>query len=71
MKKKYNIWHIEMYHGWYDCDGPSDCNLKDDYVFDASWSKKKVINAMVSQYTDDRVVEMWKCEIVSSGEIEY
>lgn len=29
---EYNVWHIEMYAGWSDCDGPADCNIKRDYV---------------------------------------
>ena len=67
--KKYNIWHVEMYAGWSDCDGPSDCNIRKDYIFDESFSKRNVISMLESLHTEDRVVEVWKCEKVGSGTI--
>ena len=64
---EYNIWHIEMYAGWSDCDGPADCNIKRDYVFDASFTKKDVINMMTSKYNKERCVEIWKCELIDTN----
>ena len=63
---KYNIWHIEMYAGWSDCDGPADCNIIKDFIFDASFLKKDVMNMMTVKYNNERCVEIWKCELVES-----
>ena len=64
---EYNIWHIEMYAGWSDCDGLADCNIIRDFIFDASFSKKDVMNMMMSKYNKERCVEIWKCEFVDSN----
>jgi len=69
-KVRYNVWHIRAYHGWYNCDGPEDCNTDRNFVFDASFTKEDVENAFCSQYSEDRVVEVWKCEKIASGEME-
>lgn len=61
----YNVWHIELYHGWYDYDGPEDCNVKDDFVFDARFTKEQVMEMMVSLYEDDRCVEIAKCNLIN------
>jgi hypothetical protein len=71
MKLKYNIWHIDAYYGWSDYDGPEDCNVHQNYVFNASWTKKEVMDAFVSKYDGYRSIAISKCELVSSGEIEY
>lgn len=68
---KYNIWHIEMYAGWSDCDGPSDCNIKDDYIFDSRFNKQEVIDMMVSKYDNSRCVEVWKCKLIKSNQELY
>ena len=61
---KYNIWRVELYHGWSDCDGPEDCNVKNDFLFDSRFSKEQVEDMLVTLYQDDRTVEIWKCELV-------
>ena len=65
---KYNIWHIEMYHGWSDCDGPTDCNIKDDFIFDSRFSKREVIDMMVSMYDEDRCVDVFVCECIKCNQ---
>lgn len=65
---RYNIWHIEMYAGWSNCDGPADCNIKGDYIFDSRFDQKEVIDMMVSKYNDGRCVEVWKCECIKSDQ---
>ena len=64
---EYNIWHIEMYAGWSDCDGPADCNIIRDFIFDASFSKKDVMDMLMAKYNKERCVEIWKCEFVDSN----
>lgn len=64
---EYNIWHIEMYVGWSDCDGPEDCNIKRDYIFDASFSKQDVINMITSKYNKERCLEIWKCILIDGN----
>lgn len=66
---KYNIWHVEMYHGWYDYDGPEDCNLKRDIIMDAGLKKNHIIQILCSLYSDERTVVVHKCELVKSGQI--
>ena len=62
---KYNIWHIEMYAGWSDYDGPEDCNIKSDYIFDSRFDKDTVIKMMLSRYGNNyRCVKVCKCELV-------
>ena len=65
---RYNIWHIELYHGWSDCDGPEDCNVKKDIIMDSDFSKDQVMDMLVSLYSDDRIVEIYKCELVKSNQ---
>ena len=65
---RYNIWHIEMYAGWSDCDGPSDCNIKGDYLFDSRFNKGEVMDMMVSKYDDNRNVEVWICECIKENQ---
>ena len=69
MKKKYNVWHIDAYSGWDDYDGPSDCNIHQDIIMDAHFSKKAVVE-MYSLLLGGRSTVIAKCEIVKSGEIE-
>lgn len=57
-----------MYHGWSDCDGPEDCNVKDDFIFDARFNRQEVMDMMVSMHDSDRRVEIWKCECISTDE---
>ena len=71
MKMKYNIWHIDAYYGWSDCDGPEDCNVHQDYLFNADWTRQQVMDAFVSKYDEYRNVEVWECAIIKFGEIEY
>jgi len=71
MKKKYNIWHIEGYHGWSDYDGPEDCNYIDDWVLPVYFTKENVINIFYNLYQTSRCAAVHKCEIINSGEIEY
>lgn len=68
---KYNVWHIELYHGWYDCDGPSDCNLKGDYIFDARFTKDDVMGLFAQKYSESRVFEVWKCEKIKENQELY
>ena len=65
---KYNIWHIEMYHGWSDYDGPEDCNVKRDIIMDARFNKEKVVDMLVALYPDDRTVVVHKCELVKGDQ---
>ena len=67
--KKYNVWHVDMYHGWNDCDGPQDCNDHKEIIMDASLTKEDVIGMFCAKYKDCRVVSIWKCAVIASGEI--
>lgn len=64
---EYNIWHIEMYAGLLECARKVDCNIKRDYIFDASFTEQDVINMMLSKYKKERCVEIWMCEVVESN----
>ena len=66
---KYNIWHVEMYHGFSDFDGPEDCNVKKNFIFDASFTKEQVMDMLVGIYSEDRVVEIVKCECIKSDRL--
>lgn len=65
---KYNIWHIELYHGWGDYDAPEDCNVKKDIIMDADFSRDQVMDMLVSIYQDDRTVAIHKCELIKSSQ---
>ena len=66
---KYNIWHIDAYDGWSDYDGPTDCNIHEDVIMDAQFSKKEVLNMYMATLSGRSNV-IHKCEIIGSGVIE-
>ena len=66
---KYNIWHVEMYAGWNDYDNPSDCNIKKNFIMDASYTKEAVMDMLVSLHKEDRVVEIVKCDLIKNGRL--
>lgn len=65
---RYNIWHIELYHGWSDYDGPEDCNVNKDIIMDSEFTKEQVQDMLVSIYPDDMTVEFHKCELIKSNQ---
>jgi hypothetical protein len=65
---RYNIWHIELYHGWSDYDGPNDCNVNKDIIMDADFSRDQVMDMLVGLYSEDRNVEINKCELVKGNQ---
>lgn len=65
---RYNIWHIELYHGWSDYDGPEDCNVNKDIIMDSDFTKEQVKDMLVSIYQDDRTVAIHKCELIKSNQ---
>jgi len=65
---RYNIWHIELYHGWSDYDGPNDCNVNKDIIMDADFSKDQVMDMLVGLYSEDRNVAINKCELVKGNQ---
>lgn len=71
MELKYNIWHIDGYAGYDNYDGPSDCNIHKDYIVNASYTKKDVINMFCNQYKDCREVAVSKCFLVTNGAVTY
>jgi hypothetical protein len=58
-----------MYHGDSDFDWSKDCNVKKNFIFDASFNKEQVMDMLVSLYNDDRVVEIEECECVKSDRL--
>lgn len=69
MEKKYNIWHIDAYAGFSDCDGPNDCNIHEDIIFDAKFSRSDIMSMLTGLYGENRVFEVWKCQKVDSDTI--
>lgn len=65
---KYNIWHIELYHGWSDYDGPNDINVNKDIIMDADFSRDQVMDMLVGLYSEDRNVEIKECELVKGNQ---
>ena len=66
---KYKVWHIDAYAGWYDYDGPSDCNIHKDIVMDACF-KKDQVSSMFSSNLDARTVVIENCVCIGQGECE-
>ena len=66
---KYNIWYVELYHGWSDYDGPEDCNFKKKVIMNDSFTKEQVEDMLTALYHDDRVVVIHKCELVKSDRL--
>lgn len=54
--KKINIWKVEGYAGFSDCDGPSDYNVNRTVAMDACFSQEQVVNFIVSIYKTRVVV---------------
>lgn len=65
---KYNIWHIELYHGWSDYDGLNDINVNKDIIMDADFSRDQVMDMLVGLYSEDRNVEIKECELVKGNQ---
>lgn len=66
---KYNIWHVEMYHGASDYDDSKDCNIKKNFIMDASFTREEVMDMLVGLYQEDRVVEIVKCDLIKSDRL--
>lgn len=69
MKKKFNVWHIDAYSGWSDYDGPEDCNIHENIIMDAQFSKGQVME-MYLGVLSGRSTIISKCTLVKSSEIE-
>jgi len=66
---KYNIWYVELYHGWSDYDGPEDCNFKKKVIMNDSFTKEQVEDMLTALWPDERVVQIHKCELVKSDKL--
>lgn len=67
--RKVNLWKVEGYAGYYDCDGPSDYNINETIIIDATFSKQAVVDLMARCYRKNRVLEI-KVNLLKEMEVD-